>query len=279
MSGHEEREILRLEAQVAALQAQLKRAEQGERLREALTVAAAARAIAEPVSHRRLLELVVETAASVIRANAGALFLIDEEAQELTFEVALGGSADEVRGLRIPVGHGIAGLVADTAQPMAVSGGGEDERVARDLQDQVGYRPETLLCVPLTLNDRVIGVLELLDREDGQPFTPDDIDTLTLFAEQAAVAIEQSRNERAGSTLVAAALAAEDDDLRRRLDEQLGELEDEPVFHRALELAQLVHDIVRHGQAELEACETILRGFADYLAARPDPLAELGDFL
>src|SRR5215218_274795 len=118
-------------------------------LQEALTLAAAAGTIASPVTHSRLLEMIVETAAHVISARAAALFLIDEEAEELVFEVALGSKAEEVKKFRVPLGHGIAGLVAVSGQPMAVSDAESDPRQAADIAQSVGYTPQSILCVPL----------------------------------------------------------------------------------------------------------------------------------
>ena len=78
--------------------AELRRAREGERfavdLRRALTNAGAAGVIATPMSHSRLLEMIVETAAQVIAAEAASLFLIDQATQELIFEVALGALCD-----------------------------------------------------------------------------------------------------------------------------------------------------------------------------------------
>ncbi len=134
----------------------------------------------------------METAAGVIPARSTALFLIDEEAEEFDFEVALGPESDQVRGMRVPLGHGIAGLVAVSGQPMAVSDAGTDPRQAADIAKSVGYAPGTILCVPLFYNEEVVGVLELLDREGAETYNAHDMATLGLFANQAAVAIGQS---------------------------------------------------------------------------------------
>ena len=90
-------------------------------LREALSLAEAAGTIGARVTHANLLQMIVETAAQVLRARAGALLLIDEDTEELVFEVAVGGEAEEVKQFRVPVGHGIAGHVALTGQPIAIS--------------------------------------------------------------------------------------------------------------------------------------------------------------
>src|SRR6266536_2683684 len=91
--------------------------------------------------------------------------LIDEDAGDLVFQVALGGSADEVKDIRVPLGHGIAGGVALSGLPLAVSNASKDPRWAKDIGDQVDYRPDSIVCVPLFYDDRVIGALELLDKE------------------------------------------------------------------------------------------------------------------
>jgi GAF domain-containing protein len=191
-----EEALARAQEEISRLRRKLADERFAEELKDALTLAAAAGEIASPVTHSRLLEMIVETAASVIPSRAASLFLIDEETEELIFEVALGPEAEEVRKFRIPLGQGIAGLVAVSGQPMAISDASSDPRQAADIAKRVGYEPESILCVPLIHNEVVIGVLELLDREGAPSYSAADMATSGLFANQAAVAIEQSRNQQ-----------------------------------------------------------------------------------
>jgi GAF domain-containing protein len=216
-----------------------------ERLRAALI----GEEIAAPASHERLLEMIVETAASVTGAAAGALFLVDEARGDLVFQVAIGGNAAEVKDLRVPLGHGIAGGVALSGMPLAVSQASSDPRWAKEIGEQVGYRPDSIVCVPLFHDDRVIGALQLLDKRGQPSFSNADLDVLGLFANQAAVAIELSRT-RVGAT----ALMAEGAD---------------PELARSLELARLVREIARAGEREADACLELLQAFAGYLRSRP----------
>jgi GAF domain-containing protein len=228
--------------------------------------------------------MIVETAADVIGAHAGALFLIDEAAEQLIFEVAIGPKAADVKRLRVPLGHGIAGLVALSGQPMAVADADQDSRQAADIAEQVGYRPRSILCVPLFLRDRVTGVLELLDKEEAPTFGADDMQALGLFANQAAVAIEQSRIQRDLGAFLAEVVRSPDgaaDEAASPLADRARTFAasvaaDDASFGEALELAALVQEIVGHGERESEACRTLLRGFAEYLRLRPDPFGALG---
>ena len=98
----------------------------------------------------------------------------------------------------MPLGHGIAGGVALSGLPLAVTAAGTDSRWAKDIGERVGYVPDSIICVPLFYEDRVIGALELLDKVGAPSFTPADLNTLSLFAHQAAVTIEQSRTRLLG---------------------------------------------------------------------------------
>jgi GAF domain-containing protein len=243
-------------------------------LREALSLAESVGTIGARVTHSELLQMIVATAAQVLRARAGALLLVDEDTEELVFEVAVGGEAEDVKKFRVPVGHGIAGHVAVTGQPIAVSEAATDPRMATDIADRVGYRPDSILCVPLFYDDEVIGVLELLDKEDGSSFTAADIESLGLFANQAAVAIEQSRVHASLGALIGDVLRTVGDgkELQQTLESDAsafaGRVEQDPTSRDALALAQLVHEIAKTGEREAQACRAILESFAEYLRAR-----------
>lgn len=253
-------------------------------LRAALALAATVGTIGSPVTHGRLLEMIVETAAAVIGARAGALFLIDEPAGDLVFEVAIGPKADAARRFRVPLGHGIAGLVAVSGQPMAVANADQDPRQAADIARGTGYTPQSILCVPLVYAERVIGVLELLDKDSAPTFSAHDMETLGLFANQAAVAIEQSRTRNLLGTLLGELLAApveqagaHEDALRARMGAFAARLEGEDAEYRQIiELANLVNEIAWRGDDERRTCLALLRGFADYLRRRADPFDNLG---
>jgi GAF domain-containing protein len=268
--------IRRQAAEIDRLRREVAGARALETLRHAVEVAATAGTIAAPVSHARLLQLIVETAASVIDAEAGALFLVDEAAGELVFEVAIGPKADEVKHLRVPLGHGIAGLVALTGQPMAVSDAGQDPRQAADIAQSVSYVPESLLCVPLFVDDRITGVFELLNKRGGRTFGSSDLTVLGLFARQAGVAIELSRTRTGLATVVLDALRQEPagDSQRNPTEEELIEsaaaLDEVGSLRGALDAARLVREISEYGENERAACRSLLQGFADYLRRRPE---------
>lgn len=220
-----------------------------ESSRELLTLAAAAEAVAAPGSHSRLLELVVQIAARVIGAATASMLLLDRDTQELVFTVAVPDRLDELTPFRVPLGEGIAGLVALTGQSMVVADVRNDPRHAVRIAEQVGYFPSSLLCAPLIFDDEVVGVLELMDKQGADGFDNADIETLGLFAQLAAVAIEQSRTRDTLASLL----------------RETAPVERAPQFERTLELARLVHEIGRAGEPAFEACMQILRGFAGYV--------------
>jgi GAF domain-containing protein len=244
-------------------------------VRAALALGSAAEVIGAPGNERRLLELVVATAMRVIGARAAALLLLDFEGQHLTFEIALGGQSQALAGEIVPLGHGIAGLVAASGQPIAINNASADSRQASDIAARVGYHPQSILCVPLLDDDRTIGVLELLDKTDATTFSQEDMATLGLFAQQAGTAITQARGRRHLDRLVLGLLreaATGDARAMDRLDQRVarlsGALTEDDVIRRSVELAALVSDIARTGEAEARACATMLRGFADFLQGR-----------
>lgn len=250
-------------------------------LKSALTLAATASTIAAPVSHSRLLEMIVATAAQVIAARSASLFLIEYETQELTFEVALGQKAEEVKKFKVPLGHGIAGLVALSGQPLAISEADKDPRLAADIAQSIGYIPQSILCVPLFYNDQIIGVIELLDKLGEPTFSPSDMEALGLFANQAAVAIEQSRVHQNMAALINEVLTsftAMPPEQRQRMQQQTQEfatyVEGDDVYRQALDLARLVQEIAWQGTDELRVCRAILESFAQYLRTRASMMGE-----
>lgn len=273
MAGDAEaREVVAAQAaRIVQLEQELAGLEPWRAVRDAISAAGVQSRIGLPSSEFGLLRLVVESAANVIGAVAGAIFLIDQNENELIFEVATGPQADATVGVRLPLGHGIAGLVAVTGQPMAVADVQRDSRHAADIADQVGYEPRSILCVPLLRDGDVIGVLELLDKRDQQAFSHLDMQVLGHFAELAAVAIDQSRMVSHLSALIQEAMftatgipASPDAPAALAAGVELDER-----YQRSVALADTLRQIADHGLPELDAARAILDGFASYLESEP----------
>lgn len=263
--------------QIASLQRQLEESNFAEELHNAYVLATATRTIAAPSTHQRLLEVIVQTAAQVIAAKAGSLFLIDPVAQDLVFEVAIGSKAAEVSKLRVPLGHGIAGLVALSGQPMSITNAEDSPLQASDIAHAVHYTPHSILCVPLYYHDHIIGVLELLDKQGVPSFTDEDIRLLGIFAYQAGIAIEQSRTYQHLLSLftgVVQSLDATSEDHKQRFLQRahafVDHLESEDAgFQFALKLATLLQEVSWAGEREQELGLGILQQFVAYLRSQP----------
>src|ERR1700674_4790200 len=106
------------------------------RANELLMLAAATLTVAAAGSHSKLLELIVQIAARVIRSTTASMLLLDRTTQELVFAAAFPHRVTDLAAFRVPVGEGIAGLVAMTGQPMAISDARGDPRHASPIAEQ-----------------------------------------------------------------------------------------------------------------------------------------------
>lgn len=246
-----QRRIAELEAENARLRSQAEDAAFVGELRARLAQVGATASLSAPTEHSALLEQIVQAAMHVLNARAGSLYLVEEESEQLVWEVALGERAAALVGRRIPLGQGVAGWVAATGQAIAVADVQQDPRWAQDVGRAVGYAPKTMLAMPLLLRDRVTGVLQLLDRDGGNPFSPADMATLGRFANQAAVAIEQSRAVRSLAALMRAAIADLDQEgsLSERAVAFAERTEDSADYREIVELAGLLGEIARRGDS------------------------------
>lgn len=181
-------------------------------LSELVRVAGALGAAVEPPGADRLLASLAETARRLFGARACSIALLSETGDELVYTTASGSGAEAVTGLRMPAGHGIAGWVVQSGQPVAVADVRADPRFAPDVAESTGYLPEAIVAAPVESDRGVIGVLSVLDRDAGRPGADEDLLLLQVFCEQAAIALETARSlrEMAGVLLGALARAAGD---------------------------------------------------------------------
>jgi HD-GYP domain-containing protein (c-di-GMP phosphodiesterase class II) len=127
-----------------------------------------------------VLEVALSTAERVCQAETSSIWELDDERGELFFRVVRGLAAGEIRGLRVPLGQGIVGSVAQSALPEVVNDVAADPRWHGDPQGV--FKTRAILAVPLLANGRVVGVLQLLNPVDRERFTDDDLRRMRLFA-------------------------------------------------------------------------------------------------
>jgi sigma-B regulation protein RsbU (phosphoserine phosphatase) len=145
-----------------------------------------------------VLDRIMTTSREVMQADASSLMLLDENTGELVFQVAQGQVGERLRdGFRLPRGHGIAGFVCQSGEPLLVEDAYEDQRFHREFDERTGYRTRSILCVPLKVKGRIIGVSQVINKLDGTPFTTEDLETFTNLCQHAAIAIENARMHEA----------------------------------------------------------------------------------
>lgn len=153
----------------------------------------ATRAIASTLRLSELLETVMRLASEVVHAEAGSLLLMDQATGELFFDVALGEKGGALQQVRLKKGEGIAGWVAENRKPALVNDASNDPRWTQKADKTSQFKTKAILAVPMLVRDKLVGVMEAINRVDGSPFTDTDVQMLETFASQAAIAIENAR--------------------------------------------------------------------------------------
>ena len=138
----------------------------------------------------QLLELILDKITDALDADRATLYLLDETNDELVSRIAKG---NDVRSIRLKVGHGIAGHVARTGKPLHVRDAYKDPRFSAEWDLLSGYRTRSILAAPMRNHlGKTIGVVQVLNKKSGD-FTEDDSDVLAALATQAAMSIDNSR--------------------------------------------------------------------------------------
>jgi len=144
------------------------------------------------LERREVLKRAMEAATRLMGCEVGSLLLVDEETQELVFEVALGEKGDQVREIRLKMGEGIAGWVAQKGETALVPDVTQDPRFSRRADEKSHFVTRNILCVPVRSKGKVIGVLQAINKLHGGPFLPEDIGLFESLANQVAIAIENA---------------------------------------------------------------------------------------
>jgi GAF domain-containing protein len=228
------------------------------------TLAAELGPMLAPAGHQELLASIADTARSMFSAGACSLALLDEEQTELTFHYSSGGG--DVIGTRVAVGEGIAGWVVASGQSIVIDDVNADPRFARDVAEQTGYVPRSIMAMPLETQRDTLGVISVLDAKTARG--GEELELLGLFARQAALAIESHLvfADLARTLFAAAARASVKEDLASALQALA---EDSPSASADLaELAAAVSRLSRAGAAERATGRDLVRVFSDYVDGR-----------
>jgi GAF domain-containing protein len=139
-----------------------------------------------------LLAQIMASATELTGAETSSLLLLDEEAGELTVEVATGAPGEAVVREHVPAGQGIAGWVVEHGEAAVVDDPKSDPRFYGGIDEKTGFETRSILAVPMTTKERTIGVIEVINKREGG-FDERDTKVATALASQAAVALENTR--------------------------------------------------------------------------------------
>jgi signal transduction histidine kinase len=199
-----------------------------------------------------LLNKIIDEAASLTNAEAASILLLDPYTRELRFRATSGEMSHEIANTPVPLNSSIAGTVLTTNKPLIVNDVSEDPRWNPQVSQTLNFPTGSILGVPMHDVDRPVGVLEALNKGNGQ-FNEEDVAILSILADLAGVAIEKAR------------LFAE----LQQANQQLNELD------------RLKSDFIAVASHELRTPLSIILGYVSYLreVADPDNVKQLDSVL
>ncbi len=145
----------------------------------------------------QLVAQIVRMTEQALKASASSVLLLDEEKKELVFEIAEGEVGQNLERARISINTGIAGWVARHGKPVIVNDVSKDKRFCKDVDMSTGFVTRAIMCAPLVIYGKLIGVIEVLNKRDGSDFNEQDLEALEAVASIAAMTVECKRAEEA----------------------------------------------------------------------------------
>jgi len=138
-----------------------------------------------------LLKNILDTAADLLECGGVSILLYDEREKELRFAATTSGNIDELEKIPVPLDNSLAGTIFTENRHLVINSTQDDPRHYNEVGDEVGFQVDSLLGAPMRIKDRVTGVIEALNKEEGE-FTDFDVSLLLVVASQAAISIHNA---------------------------------------------------------------------------------------
>ena len=163
------------------------------RLEEVAFLHRTGQALTASLEMEDVLRSLMDSVCQHFRVQAASVALMDDETGELVFRVATGAAADQVIGMRLKPGQGVAGWVVSSGEPILVPFAASDPRFYQGVDQATGFHTHALMAVPIKLGQQVIGVIEAINPDDGR-LEENDVNLLLSVALLAASAIQNARH-------------------------------------------------------------------------------------
>ncbi|OQA19875.1 MAG: Phytochrome-like protein cph2 [bacterium ADurb.Bin363] len=142
-----------------------------------------------------LLVMILDAIIKGVTSEKGSIMLVDEETGTLVLRVYKDQYTvvNTERPRLFKVGEGIAGTVAQTGKPIVANKGYKDPRFMVRPEEEEDMKIKSLLCVPMIINEKIIGVVNVTNKRKGKDYDEDDLGLLTTLATQIAIIIDKAR--------------------------------------------------------------------------------------
>ncbi|MGB2964727.1 MAG: ATP-binding protein [Anaerolineales bacterium] len=139
-----------------------------------------------------LLQNILDTAADLLECSDVSVLLYDEREKEMRFAAATSIHKEKLEQIRVPLDNSLAGTIFTENRHLVINSTRDDPRHYNEVGEEVGYQVDSLLGVPMRIKDRVTGVIEALNKKEGE-FTDFDVSLLLVVASQAAISIHNAQ--------------------------------------------------------------------------------------
>lgn len=146
-----------------------------------------------PFDLNTILEMLMTLANQLIDTDASSILLMDEEKGQLYFAAATGIKKNEIKKIYLKKGEGIAGWVAENGKPLHIPDVSKDKLFSKKVDQMTGFTTHSVLAVPLKIEDKVIGVTEVVNKKKNKKFSSEDIELLEILSTAGALAIQKAR--------------------------------------------------------------------------------------
>ena len=141
----------------------------------------------------KILSIIIDSCTELISAEAWSILLIDPKADKLVFSRILGQMTGGLESIKLEIGQGIAGKVFETKKARIVNDVSKEKDFYAGIDQVTGFQTKSILCIPLESRGKILGVIEIINKNKGQPFTEDDLRKVETYTKFASVALENAQ--------------------------------------------------------------------------------------